>query len=60
MYYPTEMNELLEELKNSDSIKPVSHSIIDLVDLIELKWLFFLFAFFLCLEWFVRKFYGAY
>ncbi len=60
MYYPDQMNELLEELKNSDSIKPVSHSITDLVDLIELKWIFFLLVFFLTVEWFVRKFYGAY
>jgi hypothetical protein len=60
LFYPSEMNQLLEELKNSDSIKPVSHSITDLVDLIELKWIFFLFVFFLSLEWFVRKFYGAY
>ncbi len=60
LFYPSEMNRLLEELKNSDSIKPVSHSITDLVDLIELKWIFFLFVFLLSLEWFVRKFYGAY
>lgn len=60
LFYPNQLKELLKELEGSDSIKPISHSIVDLVDIIELKLLFFLFVFFLSLEWFVRKYLGAY
>jgi len=60
MIYANELDQLLEELKNNDTIRPVSHSIIDLVDLIELKWVFFLIVFLLSIEWFLRKFYGSY
>ncbi|MDF1549777.1 MAG: hypothetical protein P1P88_18255 [Bacteroidales bacterium] len=60
LFYPNQLKELVKELEGSDSIKPISHSIVDLVDIIELKWLFFLFVFFLSLEWFVRKYLGAY
>lgn len=60
LFYPNQLDALLSELKGNERIKPVSHSIIDLVDLIELKWLFFLLVIFLSIEWFVRKYFGAY
>lgn len=60
MFYPDELDQLLAEIQQSKTIKPVSNSIVDLVDLVELKWIFFLLIGFLTIEWFVRKFYGAY
>jgi len=60
MFYANQLDELKKELKTKDTIKPISRSIIDLVDLIELKWVFFLLILLLSIEWFLRKFYGSY
>ncbi len=60
MVYANQLDDLLSELKNKDTIRPVSHTIVDLVDLIELEWIFFLIMFLLSFEWFLRKFFGSY
>ncbi len=59
LYYPKQYQTLANDLKNNKSIKAVSHSTIDLVDLIQLKWLLLILIIFLSIEWFVRKFFGA-
>ncbi len=58
-YYPSQYKKLADDLKNNQSIKPVSHSVIDLVDLIQVRLLLFLIILFLSAEWFLRKFFGA-
>ncbi len=60
MFYVNELDKLVNEIINRETIKPISRSIADLVDLIELKWVFFLIIFLLGIEWFLRKFYGSY
>lgn len=44
----------------NDAIKPVSFTSWELVDLIELRYLFFIIAGLLFVEWFFRKFWGTY
>jgi len=60
MFSINELKLLEDELKKNDNIKRISHSNIDLVSLIELKWLFFIIVLLLSIEWFVRKYFGAY
>jgi len=60
MFYPNELDKLLNEIKNKETIRPISHTLIDLVDLIELKWVFFMLVVLLSTEWFLRKFFGSY
>jgi len=60
MIYPEELKTLLEKLKNNDNIVPVIYEEKDLKELINLKWIFFLFLFLLSIEWYLRKRNGAY
>ncbi len=59
LYYAKQYEELANELKNKESIKAISHSVIDMVGLIEIEWLLLLLIIFLSAEWFIRKFFGA-
>jgi len=60
MFYPNQFNDLLNDFKNNDKIVTVSHSTTSLIDLINLKWLFFVIVFFISIEWFLRKYFGSY
>jgi hypothetical protein len=60
MFSLKDLNLLKEELKNSENIKKISHSVTDLVNLIEIKWLLFIISLLLGVEWFIRKYFGAY
>ena len=60
MFSPDSLKQLLSELKQNSNIRPVSYSTKDLIDLIELKWLFFIIIGLLSAEWFMRKFFGVY
>ncbi len=60
MFMPNRLNQLISEIKQNGNIKPVSFSTKDLIDLIELKWLFFIMITLLSTEWFLRKFFGGY
>jgi len=60
MFNINQLGSLTDELKQNEQIKKISHSTIDLVGLIELKWLLFLIILLLSTEWFVRKYFGAY
>lgn len=60
MFLPDSLNNLLAELKNNKNIRPVSYSTKDLIDLIELKSLFFIIISLISVEWFLRKFFGSY
>ncbi|MEN8121132.1 MAG: hypothetical protein ABFS35_12325 [Bacteroidota bacterium] len=60
MFSPDSLENLLSELKLNSNIRPVSFSTKDLIDLIELRWLFFIIIGLLSAEWFLRKFFGSY
>ena len=60
MVYPTELEQLAENLNNRDDIKSVSYFQKKLNDLINVKALFFLLLFLLSAEWFIRKRNGNY
>ena len=60
MFVPDSINRILNTVKENPNIKPVSFSTHKLLDLIELKWLFFVIIALLAAEWFLRKFFGSY
>jgi len=60
MFYPNQMTELAETLKSKEDIVPVIYSTEQMTDLIDSPWLLFLFIALLAIEWFVRKYKGAY
>ncbi len=60
MVYPNGLKDLSMLLSKRDDIKPVVYTEKKLDDVINLKWLFFLFLALLAAEWFLRKRNGAY
>ncbi len=60
MFMPNQLEQLISELKQNPNIKPISFATKDLIDLIELKWLFFIIISLLSVEWFLRKYFGGY
>lgn len=60
MFSPDRLEQLISDLKQNSNIRPVSFSTKDLIDLIELRWLFFIITGLLSVEWFMRKFFGSY
>jgi hypothetical protein len=60
MIYPGQLNGLLNTLNKREDIKPVSFTHKKLTELVQLKWIFFLLLSLLGIEWFIRKYYGAY
>jgi hypothetical protein len=53
-------NELISQIQNNQDIRPVEHVNEEPVDLIHLKWLFFLLLLLISSEWYLRKRNGAY
>jgi len=60
MVYPGQTDLLAEKILQREDIKPVIYNPKKLVDLVELKWIFFLLLLLLSAEWFMRKRNGAY
>jgi len=60
VYFPNQMEEIMNELDSREDITSVSYSQIKLSELINLKWIFFLILGLLALEWLVRKRNGSY
>ena len=60
MFYPNQLDKLSQLLLSKEEIKPVSYSHVKLMDLVNLKWVFFLLLGFISLEWFLRKRNGMY
>jgi hypothetical protein len=54
------MEQLADRIRKREDIKPVIYNPKKLVDLVEMKWIFFVLLFLLSLEWFMRKRNGAY
>lgn len=55
-----EMNQLPEMISNETSIKTTLREFTKFSDVIELRFLFFLFLFLVSAEWFIRKYSGSY
>ncbi len=60
MVYPAQIEALEKLLKSKEEIVPISYSEEKLQDLVNLKWLFYLLAALLTMEWFLRKRFGGY
>lgn len=59
-YGPNQLDQLAEDLKNSNTIAPQIYEVEKTLGAINFKWLFFLILLLLSVEWFFRKFLGAY
>ena len=60
LFYPTQLKELSALLQSKEDIKTVSYSQVKLIDLVNLKAIFFLLLAMLTIEWFLRKRSGGY
>ncbi len=60
MIYPNEMDALATEIVESDSLKPVIFQSSKTQSIMHLRWLFFVLAGLLILEWFIRRYMGSY
>ena len=59
-FLPADGDQIVPELKNNNSLKATSYMQEMVYELLNLKWLFFVFLLLLSLEWFLRKFWGIY
>lgn len=60
MVYPDNMLALADTISTKNTIKPVMYSSNTTRSVINLKWLFFLILSLLSIEWFFRRYFGAY
>jgi hypothetical protein len=60
MVYADQVSGLAEKILEDDSIKPVLYSSTQTRPLIHYKWLCLILLAGLCLEWFLRRYYGGY
>jgi len=59
-YLPSETEQLLKDIENSNRLKPGSYFQEMIHELLSLKWLFFIVLLLLSMEWFLRKYWGIY
>ena len=60
MLYPAQINNLASQIVEKGNVKPVIYQTSKTRSVINLKWIFFLLLFLLSLEWFMRRYNGAY
>lgn len=60
MVYPDQIPELAGKIRSGENAKPVLREEIKTQSIINLKWLFFVIAGLIAIEWFMRKYLGAY
>lgn len=60
VFYPNEIEALQKLILEKEDIKPTLYESFKTRSMINLKWIFFLILGLLSVEWFSRKFYGAY
>ena len=60
MVYPNELDSLATEILESDALKPIVFQSSKTQSIMQLRWLFFLLAGMLVLEWFIRRYMGSY
>ncbi len=59
-YLPVSVDQLISDLRNNKQLKPTSYFQEIVYELLNLRWLFFVFLILLSVEWFLRKFWGIY
>lgn len=59
-YFPDQLDKLEKELKEREDMVTVVYQEKEFNDLIDYKWIFFLVLLLLAVEWFMRKYNGAY
>ncbi len=57
---PSGLSSIADLIKNKETIKPVSYQTTQTSPIINLRWIFALLAALLALEWFLRRYFGAY
>ena len=60
LFYPNQLTELAEAVKGKESIKPVLYDSYKVQSFINIRWILFILALLLGLEWFIRKYNGVY
>lgn len=60
VFYPAEWESLAQAISEREDVKPLLRDKYSTEAIINLKWLFFVVLFLLAVEWFVRKYNGAY
>lgn len=60
LFYPQNLEALGQAIMNREDIKPVLHDTFQTQVIINLKWIFFIIVGLLAIEWFIRRFNGAY
>ena len=60
LFYPNQMDSLYQHITENSTIAPVSYPEKKLMELINLKWLFFVLLLFITVEWGLRKYFGNY
>jgi len=60
MVYPDNLSQISELIREKGTVKPVIYETVRTRAVINLKWIFFLLLFLLTLEWFLRRYFGAY
>ena len=60
LYYPASLGKLADEIVNKEDITEVAYEQKELTDIINKKWLFFIFLLIISAEWFIRKRNGIY
>lgn len=60
MVYQDNMMTLADSIFTKNSIKPILYSTNQTRSVVNLKWIFFLILFLLSIEWFFRRYFGAY
>lgn len=59
-FLPGQASQLVDEIENSNQFKPVNYFQEMVNELLNLRWLFFVFLLLLSVEWFLRKYWGIY
>ncbi len=60
MVYPNDIAQIATLMEEKGTVKPVIYQTAKTRAVINLKWIFFLLLFLLTLEWFLRRYFGAY
>jgi len=60
LFYPNQLADLGQAVLTKDTIKPVIYQTTKTRSVINLKWIFFLLLLLLSVEWFLRRYHGAY
>ncbi len=60
LFAPDRINDLIDEVNGSETLKPILRDTFQTRSLMEFKWIFFLLIILLSMEWFLRKYFGSY